>query len=142
MTDVKIIMEYFEVKWLCKMMRKTKYGLQILRTNFRGKSYGKLGVKAWKTRGEHMDSRMWIDQKLGSVYEQTGTVWAVKKLWFLLSRQINELSLKSLWNRLIPSFVENIMALFLRLRRIDLGCVQLPLSLILTVVLWQLDFAL
>jgi len=40
-------MEYLDVKRLCKMMRRTKYSLLILRTDFRRKSCGKQGMKEW-----------------------------------------------------------------------------------------------
>ena len=33
--DIKIIVEYIEVIWLRKLMRRTKYCLLILRSNFR-----------------------------------------------------------------------------------------------------------
>ena len=54
---VKIIMEYFEVKWLCKMMRRTKYCLLILRTDLRGEPCGKQGVKTWTVGYEQIGNR-------------------------------------------------------------------------------------
>jgi len=63
-TYVKIIVEYFEVKWLCKMIRRTKYDLLILRTNFAGKSCGKQGVKAWTVGCGHTENCCLFTSKL------------------------------------------------------------------------------
>ena len=40
---IKIIMAYVEAIWLCKMMRRTKYCLMILRSVFRGGLSGEKG---------------------------------------------------------------------------------------------------
>ena len=34
--DIKIIIQYVEAIWLYKIMRRTKYYLRILKSNFRG----------------------------------------------------------------------------------------------------------